>query len=106
MRLAERVALAALVLVSMLAVTTAAEAKAPKRFYVALGDSLSVGVQPNSAGKSLNTRRGYPRQLAKLVGNLKLVEYGCGNATVKTFIFGKRPRPRSSSSATGARSPS
>ena len=76
MRTAKRVALAALVLVSMLAVTTAAEAKAPKRFYLLLGDSLSVGVQPTKSGKSVNTRQGYPRQLAKLVGNLKLVEYG------------------------------
>jgi lysophospholipase L1-like esterase len=91
MRTANRAALAALVLVSMLAMTAGAEAKAPKRFYVSLGDSLSVGVQPNSAGKNVNTHRGYPRQLAKLVGNLKLVEYGCGFATSKSFIFGKRP---------------
>jgi lysophospholipase L1-like esterase len=89
-RTANRVALAALMLTFVLAFTGLAEAKAPKRFYVSLGDSLSVGVQPNSAGKNLNTRQGYPRQLAKLVGNLKLVEYGCGNATTKTFIDGSR----------------
>jgi lysophospholipase L1-like esterase len=67
-----------------------AEAKT-KPFYVALGDSLSVGVRPNAAGKSVNSRTGYPRQLAKLVGDLRLVELGCGGATTKSFIAGKKP---------------
>src|SRR4051794_38649725 len=91
MRTMTRAALAALILVAAVAFTGTAEAKKPTRFYVALGDSLSVGVQPLKSGKSVNTRQGYANQLAKLVGGVKLVDYGCGFATTKTFIFGKRP---------------
>jgi lysophospholipase L1-like esterase len=64
--------------------------KAPVKYYVSLGDSLSVGVQPNASGTSKNTKQGYPRQLAKLAGKLKLVEYGCGGATTESFLKGNK----------------
>jgi lysophospholipase L1-like esterase len=70
---------------------TAAQAKKPKPVYVALGDSLSVGVQPTPAGPNQNTSQGYASQLASQVGGLKLVDYGCGFATSESFIVGKRP---------------
>jgi lysophospholipase L1-like esterase len=80
-----------LVLLALAGLTASAEAKSSKRFYLSLGDSLSVGVQPGAAGPSVNTKQGYARQLAKKVGGLKLVEYGCGNATTGSFIDGSRP---------------
>jgi lysophospholipase L1-like esterase len=89
---AARVALAAVILVSVaLSAAGVAEAKTAKSYYLSLGDSLSVGVQPKSNGKNANTKHGYARQLAKLVGGLKLVEYGCGFATSKSVIDGSRP---------------
>jgi lysophospholipase L1-like esterase len=69
----------------------AAQAKKPKPVYVALGDSLSVGVQPTTAGPNGNTGQGYANQLASQVGGLKLVDYGCGFATSESIIAGKRP---------------
>jgi lysophospholipase L1-like esterase len=68
-----------------------AQAKKPKPAYVALGDSLSVGVQPTAAGPNSDTGQGYANQLAAQVGGLKLVDYGCGNATSQSVIEGKRP---------------
>jgi hypothetical protein len=35
----------------------------PVSYYLALGDSLAVGVQPDAAGTSVETRSGYPDQL-------------------------------------------
>ncbi len=35
----------------------------PASFYLALGDSLSRGVQPDMAGANVETRQGYPDQL-------------------------------------------
>jgi hypothetical protein len=37
--------------------------KPPVSYYLALGDSLAVGVQPDAAGTSVETRSGYPDQL-------------------------------------------
>ena len=34
-------------------------AAAADRYYLALGDSLSVGIQPNSRGQQLETDKGY-----------------------------------------------
>jgi lysophospholipase L1-like esterase len=74
-----------------LAVPTAASAAT--KSYVALGDSLAVGVQPDAAGANQNTDRGYADLLAKRAGT-KLVKLGCGGATTTTFIKGgKRCSP-------------
>lgn len=68
--------------------TSTAQEKAPL-LYIALGDSLSRGVQPtDESGKN-----GYPRQLQKsLEEQLKpaptLVEAGCGGATTDSMITG------------------
>ena len=79
--------------VALMALTpAAADAKKPNRnVVIALGDSLSVGVQPDSTGQNQNTGQGFATQLAKSVGGVKLVNYGCGAATSGTFIQGKRP---------------
>jgi lysophospholipase L1-like esterase len=84
-------ALVALSLVFAAGAGGVAEAKTAKTYYLSLGDSLSVGVQPKSNGTNANTKHGYARQLAKLAGGVTLVEYGCGNATTKSFIDGSRP---------------
>ena len=63
--------------------------------YLALGDSLSRGVEPEP---SLTLRSGYPRQLASALrertgGPVALVEAGCGGATTVSFIEGGKGCP-------------
>jgi lysophospholipase L1-like esterase len=72
-----------------------ATAKAPKpepTYYLALGDSLAQGVQPNAAGASVETRAGYPDQVyaALRPGRpaLTLVKLGCPSETTSTMIDG------------------
>jgi lysophospholipase L1-like esterase len=67
-------------------------------YYVSLGDSLSVGVQPNSSGTLLPTDDGYPEQLFDLVKTdfeaagtnreLRLVKLGCPGETLDDMING------------------
>ena len=71
----------------------AAHARAAEdTYYLALGDSLSQGVQPDAAGASVKTRDGYPDQLyAALHRNhptLQLVKLGCPGETTATMIHG------------------
>ena len=61
-------------------------------YYLALGDSLSQGVQPNAAGTSVETSQGYPDQLYALLRpgqpTLALVKLGCPGETTATMIHG------------------
>jgi lysophospholipase L1-like esterase len=61
-------------------------------YYLALGDSLSQGVQPNAAGTSVETAQGYPNlvyaQLARDHPALKLVQLGCLGETTASMING------------------
>lgn len=67
-------------------------------YYVSLGTSLSVGVQPNSSGVLLPTNDGYPDQLFDLIEpgfeaggtdlKLNLVKYGCPGETFESLING------------------
>jgi lysophospholipase L1-like esterase len=65
---------------------------APPTYYLALGDSLSQGVQPDAAGVSMETRDGYPDQLYAALRpshpTLKLVKQGCPGETTSTMING------------------
>ena len=67
-------------------------ASGPASYYVALGDSLSQGVQPNSAGASVETGQGYPDQVYAVLHHgrpaLQLVQLGCPGETTKTMIHG------------------
>jgi lysophospholipase L1-like esterase len=69
-----------------------AEAPVPATFYLALGDSLAQGVQPDAGGTSVETGQGYPDQLyAALRGShpgLRLVKLGCPGETTGTMIHG------------------
>jgi lysophospholipase L1-like esterase len=76
---------------------TACSAPAPHKpaaagYYLALGDSLSRGVQPDAAGISVETAQGYPdlvyAQLAREHPALKLVQLGCTGETTTTMIHG------------------
>jgi lysophospholipase L1-like esterase len=61
-------------------------------YYLALGDSLSRGVQPNAAGTSVETSSGYPDQvyaaLRRSHPGLELVKLGCPGETTSTMING------------------
>jgi lysophospholipase L1-like esterase len=72
---------------------TARPARRPgPSYYLSLGDSLAQGVQPNAAGASRPTGRGYPDQLyAALrheIPGLRLVKLGCSGETSWTMIAG------------------
>src|SRR6202043_784082 len=65
---------------------------APATYYLALGDSLSQGVQPDAAGTSVETGQGYPDQLYAMLRpsqpTLRLVKLGCPGETTATMIHG------------------
>ena len=67
---------------------TAAQAS----YYLALGDSLSQGVQPDAAGVSVETGQGYADQVYAALhpGHpaLGLVKLGCPRETTSTMING------------------
>ena len=76
---------------------TACSAPAPAKptaatYYLALGDSLSRGVQPSAAGASVETAQGYPdlvyAQLRHSHPALRLVQLGCPEETTETMIHG------------------
>jgi lysophospholipase L1-like esterase len=70
---------------------SAAVGTAPE-YYLSLGDSLAVGVQPDARGASLPTGHGYPDQLQALLRGhgqvLSLVKLGCPGETTKTLLGG------------------
>jgi len=67
-------------------------AKAPPTYYLALGDSLAQGVQPDAAGTSVETADGYPDQvyaaLRRSHPTLELVKLGCPGETTVSMING------------------
>jgi lysophospholipase L1-like esterase len=64
----------------------------PASYYLALGDSLSRGVQPDPAGTSVETAEGYPdlvyARIAPDHPGLRLVQLGCPGETTTTMIHG------------------
>jgi lysophospholipase L1-like esterase len=64
----------------------------PASYYLALGDSLAQGVQPDATGASVETRQGYPDQLYAALRprhpGLRLVKLGCPGETTGTMIDG------------------
>jgi lysophospholipase L1-like esterase len=61
-------------------------------YYVALGDSLAQGVQPDAAGNSVETKQGYADFLyaAKkhTIKGLRLEDLGCPGETTQTMLKG------------------
>ncbi len=72
--------------------THAPAIQAPPTYYLALGDSLSQGVQPDTVGASVETRYGYADQLYAALRpshpTLELVKLGCPGETTSTMING------------------
>ena len=84
-----------------------APAKAPPAtYYLALGDSLAQGVQPNAAGVSVMTGDGYPDLVYTALHpsrpGLKLVKLGCPGETTASMINGGICRYRDGSQLAAA----
>jgi lysophospholipase L1-like esterase len=102
------------VLATVAAGCTAAPGSAPAQrkppsatYYLALGDSLARGVQPDASGASVETQRGYADQLYATLRRghpgLRLVKLGCPGETTATMINGGVCRyPRGSQLAAAA----
>jgi lysophospholipase L1-like esterase len=103
-----RVATAAVLAVAATAVAgCSAPAKpAPAAYYLALGDSLSQGVQPDAAGASVETPHGYPElvyaRLRRSHPGLRLVRLGCPGETTTTMMRGGLCRYRAGSQLAAA----
>jgi lysophospholipase L1-like esterase len=78
----------------------------PATYYLALGDSLSQGVQPDAAGTSVPTEQGYADQLYAVLHRsqpaLQLVKLGCTGETTATMIHGGICRYRGGSQLAAA----
>jgi lysophospholipase L1-like esterase len=78
----------------------------PATYYLALGDSLSQGVQPDPAGTSVPTGQGYPDQFYAVLHRgqpaLQLVKLGCPGETTATMIHGGMCRYRGGSQLAAA----
>ncbi len=89
-----RIALAVAVAAAMAACSgrSPAATAAPASYYLALGDSLSQGVQPDAAGTNVETAQGYPDQLYAMLHRsqpaLRLVKLGCPGETTSSMIHG------------------
>ncbi len=86
-----------LAVAAAVAFATPADAGFTGTYYLALGDSLSVGVQPRVgaiAGGGHTTRDGYPNQLAAAIDRhdhrVRLTRLGCSGATSTELLHGGR----------------
>jgi lysophospholipase L1-like esterase len=80
-----------LILVLAVVPTTAWAADPP--YYLALGDSLAVGVQPDVTGQLRPTSQGYADDLhslyRRLLPTLQLAKLGCSGETTTSMITGQ-----------------
>jgi lysophospholipase L1-like esterase len=62
------------------------------RYYVSLGTSLSVGIQPDAGGENQETNEGYADQLFDIIEpnfrKIRLVKLGCPGETTTTMMVG------------------
>ncbi len=79
----------------MLFLAPHANAAQRKTYYLALGDSLAIGIQPSANGTDVPTDQGYTDDLYGLVHALKpglsLVKLGCSGETTKSMFQGGGP---------------
>lgn len=75
-----------------LAITSQARAADPP-YYLALGDSLAIGIQPDETGKYEPTDQGYADDLHAIlqpyVPTLRLAKLGCSGETTTSMISGQ-----------------
>lgn len=78
----------------------------PVSYYLSLGDSLAVGVQPDANGASVPTGDGYADQLYATLRpshpGLRLVKLGCLGETTSSMISGGKCRYREGSQLAAA----
>jgi lysophospholipase L1-like esterase len=69
-----------------------ADAASPRPYYLALGDSLALGIQPDASGTLVPTKKGYVNNLYALYRlrypNLALKQLGCSGETTTTMLEG------------------
>jgi lysophospholipase L1-like esterase len=86
-----RIRFLSLIVLVLLCGATLAHAAAPPTYYLALGDSLAIGLQPSASG-DVATNQGYPDDLYAvfrfLKPGLKLEKLGCSGETTTTMIHG------------------
>ncbi len=80
-------------LVSILVLpSTAAADNNAVRYYVSLGTSLSVGIQPDASGTNQRTNDGYADRLFDIIKTqfrkIRLVKLGCPGETTQTMLEG------------------
>jgi lysophospholipase L1-like esterase len=79
---------------AVVATTKAWAADGP--YYLALGDSLAVGVQPDRTGQLKPTPQGYADDLhsfyRRFLPDLQLVKLGCSGETTMSMITGQESR--------------
>ena len=84
--------LAAVALLTACGSSSSSTSSARTTYYVSVGDSLSVGTQPNSSGQSVRTNQGYADQLYNSLRSsrpgLQLVKLGCPGETTETMTQG------------------
>jgi lysophospholipase L1-like esterase len=85
-----RAAAAGLLLSVALLLAVPAGAAPPRRYYLSLGDSLAVGMQPGADGHDAPTSQGYADAVARRLGasipELRLVKLGCPGETTTTMF--------------------
>ena len=95
---------ALIVIVLVIALGSPASAADKERYFLSLGDSLAVGVQPIGPPPTHETDEGYADQLhAGLLADnprLTLVKLGCGGESTVSMRFGSQVRTVVSSCAT------
>lgn len=88
----QRLVAVAAVLGALGIVTAAGATGSSTRYYLALGDSLSQGMQPDVHGVTRNTTEGYTDQLfailSRHIRGLRLVKLGCGGESTGSMITG------------------
>jgi lysophospholipase L1-like esterase len=92
LRGAGALALAVAAAATVTACSASPSARPATSYYLALGDSLAQGVQPDANGTSVETAQGYPDQVyaALRAGHpgLRLVRLGCPGETTQSMMRG------------------
>lgn len=75
-------------------------------YYLALGDSLAAGVQPNASGQSVITSQGYASDIAadlqRRDDDMKFVNLACPGESTDTMLNGGCPAPHAYADQTDA----